>query len=120
MKADGHAECVAALHMIELRAERTKRITLAVDKGYDAEDFVNELRWMPVMAACAELSGLSSAIDGRTTRHEGYGIRQRIRERIEEGFGWIAERSGDLLAAAVSSPGRADNPVGVRANAAAI
>jgi hypothetical protein len=29
-----------------------------------------------------------SAIDGRTTRHEGYALSQRIRKRIEEVFGW--------------------------------
>ena len=29
-----------------------------------------------------------SAIDGRTTRHEGYAVSQRIRKRIEEVFGW--------------------------------
>ena len=32
-----------------------------------------------------------SAIDGRTTRHPGYAVSQRIRKRIEEGFGWIKE-----------------------------
>ena len=42
--ADGHAERVAALHMIEPRADRPRAITLGADKGYDAEDFVNELR----------------------------------------------------------------------------
>ena len=31
----------------------------------------------------------SSAIDGRTTRHAGYGLSQRIRKRIEEAFGWV-------------------------------
>jgi hypothetical protein len=30
-----------------------------------------------------------TAIDGRTTRHSGYGVSMRIRKRIEEGFGWI-------------------------------
>jgi hypothetical protein len=30
-----------------------------------------------------------SAIDDRTTRHEGYGISQRKRKRIEESFGWL-------------------------------
>lgn len=30
-----------------------------------------------------------TAIDGRTTRHPGYAISQRIRKRIEEGFGYI-------------------------------
>ena len=34
-------------------------------------------------------SGRSSAIDGRTTRHGGYAVSQRIRKRIEEAFGWI-------------------------------
>ncbi|WZV76783.1 hypothetical protein AAFM48_16925 [Burkholderia pseudomallei] len=29
-----------------------------------------------------------SAIDGRTSRHAGYGISQVIRKRIEEHFGW--------------------------------
>ncbi len=29
-----------------------------------------------------------SAIDGRTTRHTGYAISQRVRKRIEEIFGW--------------------------------
>jgi hypothetical protein len=29
-----------------------------------------------------------SAIDGRTTRHEGYAVSQKKRKRIEEAFGW--------------------------------
>ncbi len=32
-------------------------------------------------------NGRSSAIDGRTTRHSGYAISQRIRKRVEEIFG---------------------------------
>jgi FAD binding domain len=36
--ADGHAERVAALHMIEPRADRPTAITLGADKAYDAED----------------------------------------------------------------------------------
>ena len=31
----------------------------------------------------------ASAIDERTTRHEGYGVSQRKRKRIEECFGWL-------------------------------
>jgi transposase-like protein len=46
--ADGHAEWVAALQMIEPRADRPTAITLGADKAYDAEDFVNELRSMNV------------------------------------------------------------------------
>jgi len=85
--ADGYAERNAALAMIEGCADRPVRITLGADKGYDAEDFVNELRTMnvtPHVAAKAK----GSAIDGRTTRHAGYAISQRIRKRIEEPFGW--------------------------------
>ena len=35
-----------------------------------------------------------SAIDGRTTRHPGYGASQRIRKRIEEAFGWMKTIGG--------------------------
>jgi hypothetical protein len=42
--ADGHAEQVATLHMIELRGDRCRAITLGADKAYDAEDSVNGLR----------------------------------------------------------------------------
>lgn len=86
-RADGHAERIAALHMIEPRADRPGRITLGADKGYDTEDFVNELRAMnvaPHVAAKAK----GSAIDGRTTRHAGYKASQIVRKRIEEAFGW--------------------------------
>jgi transposase len=94
-RADGHAERVAALHMIEPRADRPTTITLGADKAYDAEDFVNELRSMKVTAHVAQnTSGRSSAIDGRTTRHGGYAVSQRIRKRIEEAFGWIKTIAG--------------------------
>jgi transposase/IS5 family transposase len=86
-EADGHAEREAALAMIEPHADRPGRITLGADKGYDTEDFVNELRSMnvtPHVAAKAK----GSALDGRTTRHAGYAVSQRIRKRIEEVFGW--------------------------------
>jgi hypothetical protein len=39
-------------------------------------------------------SGRRSAIDGRTTRHGGYAVSQRIRKRIEEAFGWIKTVGG--------------------------
>ncbi|RXH33330.1 transposase [Bradyrhizobium nanningense] len=94
-RADGHAERVAALHMIEPRADRPTAITLGADKAYDAEDFVNELRSMNVTPHVAQnTSGRSSAIDGRTTRHGGYAVSQRIRKRIEKAFGWIKTVAG--------------------------
>ena len=93
--ADGHAERVAALHMIEPHADRPQAITLGADKAYDAEDFINELRSMRVTPHVAQnMSGRRSAIDRRTTRHGGYAVSQRIRKRIEEAFGWIKTIAG--------------------------
>jgi len=94
-EANGHAERIAALHMIEPRADRPRPITLGADKAYDTEDFVNELRSMNATPHVAQnANGRSSAIDGRTTRHAGYAVSQRIRKRIEEAFGWIKTIAG--------------------------
>ena len=94
-EADGHAERIAALHMIEPRADRPRPITLGADKAYDTADFVNELRSMRVTPHVAQNdAGRSSAIDGRTTRHAGYDVSQRIRKRIEEAFGWMKTVGG--------------------------
>lgn len=95
--ADGHAERIAALAMIEPLADRPRAITLGADRGYDAEDFVNELRSMNVRPHAAQnLSRYRgrSAIDGRTTRHPGYAASQKVRKRIEEGFGWMKAVAG--------------------------
>ena len=94
-EANGQAERIAALHMIEPRADRPRPITLGADKAYDAEDFVNELRSMNATPRVAQnTSGRSSAIDGRTTQHTGYAISQSIRKRIEEAIGWIKTVAG--------------------------
>ena len=82
-----------ALAMIEPRADRPGRISLAADRGYDAEDFVNELRSMNVAPHVAA-KARGSAIDGRTTRHPGYKTRQIVRKRIEEAFGWAKAAAG--------------------------
>jgi transposase len=88
----GHAERLAALEMIEPHADRPRAITLGADKGYDAADFVEELRTLNVRPHVAQKR--HSAIDGRTTRHAGYTTSQRIRKRIEEAFGWIKTIAG--------------------------
>lgn len=95
-RATGHAERVAAQAMIEARAYRPRAITLGADRGYDAEDFVNELRAMNVRPHVTQnlARRVGSAIDGRTTRHCGYAASQRIRKRIEEGFGWMKTVAG--------------------------
>ncbi len=64
--ADGHAERIAALAMIEPCADRPRAVSLEVDKAYDAENFVNELRTMNVRPHVAQnTNGRRSAIDRR-------------------------------------------------------
>ncbi len=94
-RVSGHAERLAALEMIEPLAERSRAITLGADRGYDAADFVEELRTLNVRPHVAQnTSRRRSAIDGRTTRHRGYTTSQRIRKRVEEAFGWIKTVAG--------------------------
>ena len=86
--ADGTAERRAAIAMLDaLDPGSTRRITLGADKGYDAAEFVADLRTMcvtPHIAAKAK----GSAIDGRSTKHAGYAVSQRKRKLVEEPFGW--------------------------------
>jgi transposase len=94
-RVSGHAERLAALDMIEGFADRPRAITLGADKGYDAADFVEELRTINVRPHVARnTSGRRSAIDRRTTRHPSYAKSQRVRKRIEEAFGWIKTVAG--------------------------
>lgn len=93
--ADGHAERKAAAEMIVRHSPGARRITLGGDKAFDAADFVADLRAFNVTPHVAQnMKGRRSAIDGRTTRHDGYAISQRIRKRIEEAFGWIKDVAG--------------------------
>ncbi len=89
-QATGTAEREAALVMLDRRRLPRKRVTLAADKGYDTRAFVEELRQREVTPHVTQnTSNWRSAIDGRTTRHPGYAVSQRVRKRIEECFGWI-------------------------------
>ena len=93
-KATGTAEREAALTMLG-RLDGRHRITLGADKAYDAAEFVADLRDINVTPHVAQnTTNRRSAIDGRTTRHPGYGVSMRIRKRIEEGFGWIKTCGG--------------------------
>jgi len=90
--ATGTAEREAAIEMLK----KHKPKTVGADKGYDTQGFVAALREQkitPHVAANDTRKG-GSAIDGRTTRHEGYRISQRIRKKIEEIFGWAKTVGG--------------------------
>ncbi len=94
-RAPGHAERLSALRLIEPFADRPRPITLGADKGYDSSDFVTACREHAVTPHVAQnQSGRRSAIDGRTARHAGYAVSQRIRKRIEEAFGWAKTVAG--------------------------
>ena len=85
----GYAEREAAVAMIESHRPDRRRVTLGADKGYDAAEFVKDLRLMNVTPHIAQNdTARRSAIDGRTTRHPGYAVSQQKRKRIEEPFGW--------------------------------
>jgi transposase len=89
-QANGTAERDAALVMLE-QLPGTNPVTVGADKAYDTRDFVAECRNLkvtPHVAQNLKRSG-GSAIDERTTRHDGYAISQRKRKRIEESFGWL-------------------------------
>jgi transposase len=89
-EAHGRAECETALAMLEDHKERLGPITIGGDKLFDCQAFVEGCRSIGVVPHVAQniTSHRGSKIDGRTTRHPGYAISQRIRKRVEEIFGW--------------------------------
>ena len=100
-RASGTAEREAALAMLGRRRKKRRRITLGADKAYDVAAFVDALRDRAVTPHIAidghvRKTGKPRAtrIDRRTTRHPGYAASQKLRKRIEEGFGWIKTTGG--------------------------
>ena len=87
--ATGTAEREAALAMVPTLGGAGPK-TLAADRAYDTHGFVRALRALGVTPHVTQhTTGRRSAIDGRTTRHPGYGASLRGRKRIEEIFGWL-------------------------------
>src|SRR5262249_15610790 len=82
-EANGFAERVNALEMLHDNVLKERRITVAGDKGYDTADFIGDCRFLGVTPHVAQnivvgkKSSRGSAIDARTTRHEGYAVSQR-------------------------------------------
>jgi transposase len=108
-QATGYAERETALTLLRRLPRRARRRTVAGDKGYDTRDFVAGCREMSMTPHVAQnTTNRSSAIDGRTTRHEGHLTSLRIRKRIEEPIGWMKTIAG----------GRKLRYIGVRRNRA--
>ena len=89
--ADGSGERDAALEMLEA-VPGQRRITVGADRGYDTRGFVAGCRKSKVTPHVAQKR--RSAIDRRTTRHEGYRFSQRTRKQVEEVFGWVKTVGG--------------------------
>src|ERR1700689_5707594 len=95
-KSTGKAERESAWEMAWRVARGERRITLGGDKNYDTQQMVASLRGIGGTPHVAqnEHKNRSSAIDARTTRHQGYVVSQRKRKRVEEIFGWIKTVAG--------------------------
>jgi transposase len=92
--ATGFAEREVAIQMMD-HHDRAARATLGADRGYDSQDFVDNCRALAVTPHVAQNNTRRrSAIDQRTTRHNGYSISQRLRMRIEQVFGWAKTIGG--------------------------
>ena len=93
--ATGYAEREAALQLLGRQGRGHHRRTVGADKGYDTRDFVSGCRALGVTPHLARhTTKRRSAIDGRTTRHSGYAVSQRVRKRVEEIFGWVKTVGG--------------------------
>ena len=91
MQADGTAERDAAVVMIA-SLPGDDPVTVGADKGYDTKGFVADARALNATPHVAQKK--HSAVDGRTTRHEGYKVSQQKRKRVEEIFGWMKTVGG--------------------------
>ena len=89
-QANGTAERQAGKKL--LRKHVKKGATLGADKGYDTKDFVASCRTLGITPHVAQK--IYSAIDNRTTRHDGYSISIKKRKCIEEVFGWLKTIGG--------------------------
>lgn len=88
-QATGTAERDAAIDMLGQKLV-SRPATVGADKAYDVAEFVGRVRGCGATPHVAQNdTNRRSAIDGRTTRHEGYAVSQRKRKRIEEVFGWM-------------------------------
>jgi transposase len=94
--ANGTAERRASEIMLKAKRKAAgHRITAGEDKAYDTADHVANLRAIGVTPHVTQNQAVTktgkartSAIDERTTRHQGYGMSQSRRAMVECIFGW--------------------------------
>jgi hypothetical protein len=83
--ASGYAEREAVFTMMAGGVAGTRRVTLGTDTGDDTAELVERLRHLAVTPHVAQnTANRASAIDGCTTRHEGYATSQPETKGITE------------------------------------
>jgi transposase len=90
--ASGTAEREAALQLLKRQQPRRGGRTVGADKLFDQRGFVTPARALGFTPHVAQMTATvhrASAIDGRTTRHAGYAVSQRVRKLVEQSFGWL-------------------------------
>ncbi len=93
-EASGTAEREAGLRLLRRQRRRRRgRMSVGADRGYDTKDFVAGVRALKITPHVAAKDRFS-AVDRRTTRHDGYAVSQRRRKLVEEPFGWIKTVGG--------------------------
>jgi transposase len=91
--ASGTGERDAALDLVDTHLMRGH--TLGADKGYDTHEFVAALKQRGIQPHIARhTKGRRSAIDEHSASSDGYAMSQRVRKRIEQGFGWVKTIGG--------------------------
>jgi transposase len=90
--AIGITEADVALQML---AKQKRARTVGADKGYHNGPFVQGCRPQGIVPHVATAKGRNiPGLDQRTVRTRTYGLSQKIRKRIEEGFGWMKTVGG--------------------------
>jgi transposase len=80
---------------LEMLRKQKKARTVGADKGYHHGPFVRGCRQQRIAPHVAAAKGRRiEGLDGRTLRAAGYAVSQKIRKRVEEGFGWMKTVGG--------------------------
>lgn len=91
-QSTGTCEREVALQMLG-RHKGNGRITVGADAGYGTKDFIAQCQRQAITPHVA-VPPRNAPLDGRTSRHEGFAVSQRVRRRIEQVFGWMKSSAG--------------------------
>jgi len=95
-QATGKAEVQAAEELVQEQIHQgLDPDSVGADKGYCTNGFVKALRDRGIRPHVAKMEGRHiEGLDGRTLGSPAYRVSQRLRKRVEEGFGWLHTIAG--------------------------